>query len=49
MIKIALIEDEPSIKKEITCLIEQETDTEIVGWSSNVKPAVQLINSTCHL
>lgn len=43
MIKIAIIEDEPAVRKEITYLIEQETDTQIIGWSADVKNAVKLI------
>lgn len=43
MITIAIIEDEPVVRKEITYLIEQERDTLLVGWSDNVKSAVKLI------
>lgn len=43
MIKIAIIEDEPTVRKEITYLIQQQPDTQIVGWSADVKNAVKLI------
>lgn len=43
MITIAIIEDEPVVRKEITYLIEQERDTLLVGWSDNVKSAVKLV------
>lgn len=43
-IKIAIIEDEPAIRNEISFLIEQESDTEIVGWSDNVDEAVLLLD-----
>ena len=43
MIKIAIIEDEPAVRKEITYLIRQEPDIQIVGWSADVKNAVKLI------
>jgi len=43
MINIAIIEDEPGVRKEITYLIEQESDTHIVGWSADVKNVWKLI------
>ena len=43
MINIAIIEDEPAVRKEIIYLIEQETDMQIVGWSADIKNAVKLI------
>lgn len=43
MIKIAIIEDEPAVRKEITYLIEQESDTKIIGWSADVENTVKLI------
>ncbi|MDR6969532.1 two-component system LytT family response regulator [Flavobacterium arsenatis] len=45
MITIAIIEDEPAIRKEISFLIEQEPDTHLLGWSDNVKDAVKLISN----
>ena len=44
-IKIAIIEDEPAIRNEISFLVEQEPDTEILGWSDNVNDAVQLLDN----
>ncbi len=43
MISIAIIEDEPAVRKEISFLIQQEPDTEIIGWSDSVQTAIQLI------
>ncbi len=43
MITVAIIEDEPAVRKEITYLVQQEDHTEIVGWSDNVKAALTLI------
>ena len=43
MISIAIIEDEPAVRKEISFLIQQEADTELIGWSDSVQTAVQLI------
>ena len=45
MIKIAIIEDEPAIRNEISFLVEQESDTHIVGWSDNVSDAVRLLDN----
>ncbi|MDR2235887.1 MAG: LytTR family DNA-binding domain-containing protein [Chryseobacterium sp.] len=43
MISIAIIEDEPAVRKEISYLIKQEPDTELIGWSDSVQTAVKLI------
>ncbi|TJZ61503.1 response regulator transcription factor [Sphingobacterium olei] len=43
MIKIAIIEDEPAVRKEISYLVQQEEDVELIGWSDNVSSAIQLI------
>ncbi|WP_062699577.1 LytR/AlgR family response regulator transcription factor [Chryseobacterium indologenes] len=43
MISIVIIEDEPAVRKEISFLIHQEADTELVGWSDSVQTAIQLI------
>ncbi|MEH7888702.1 LytTR family DNA-binding domain-containing protein [Elizabethkingia meningoseptica] len=43
MISVAIIEDEPAIRKEINYLIQQEADTELIGWSDSVQTAVKLI------
>lgn len=43
MITVAIVEDEPIIRKEISYLVQQEPDTEIIGWSDSVKSAVKLI------
>ncbi|KPE51039.1 response regulator [Chryseobacterium indologenes] len=40
---IVIIEDEPAVRKEISFLIHQEADTELVGWSDSVQTAIQLI------
>lgn len=40
MIKVAIIEDEPAVRKEISYLVQQETDVELVGWSDTVTNAV---------
>lgn len=44
MITIAIIEDEPAVRREITYLIQQEADTVLVGWADCVKMGVQLLN-----
>ncbi|UIR54915.1 LytTR family DNA-binding domain-containing protein [Sphingobacterium sp. SRCM116780] len=44
MITIAIIEDEPAVRKEISYLVQQEVGTELVGWSDNVQNALELIN-----
>lgn len=43
MITIAIIEDEPAVRKEISYLVQQEADAGLVGWSDNVKTAIRLI------
>lgn len=43
MITIAIVEDESAVRKEMIYLIEQEADTQVVGWSADVKNAVKLI------
>ncbi|WP_407481947.1 LytR/AlgR family response regulator transcription factor [Elizabethkingia meningoseptica] len=43
MISVAIIEDEPAIRKEISYLVQQEADTELIGWSDSVQTAVKLI------
>ncbi|KAA8482429.1 LytTR family two component transcriptional regulator [Arcticibacter tournemirensis] len=43
MITIAIIEDEPAVRKEISYLIQQETDTVLSGWADNVRSAQKLI------
>ncbi|MCH5686937.1 response regulator [Niabella sp. W65] len=43
MTSIAIIEDEPAVRKEISYLIQQEEGAEIVGWSDSVKTALILI------
>lgn len=43
MITVAIIEDEPEIYKEISYLIQQEANTELIGWSDNVQAAAKLI------
>ncbi|PTT02064.1 DNA-binding response regulator [Pedobacter sp. HMWF019] len=43
MTTVAIIEDEPAIRKEISYLIQQEANTELVGWSDSVRTAVKLI------
>ncbi|WP_078779838.1 LytR/AlgR family response regulator transcription factor [Elizabethkingia meningoseptica] len=43
MISVAIIEDEPAIRKEISYLIQQEADTELIGWSDGVQTAIKLI------
>lgn len=43
MIKVAIIEDEPAVRKEITYLVGQEGDVELLGWSDNVNDAATLI------
>ncbi|RZL38467.1 MAG: response regulator transcription factor [Pedobacter sp.] len=45
MLKIAVIEDEVAIRKEITWLIKKETDIEIVGYSDKVKDGIKLIDA----
>jgi len=45
MISIAIIEDEPAVRKEISYLIQQETDTVLAGWSNSVDTAVKLIET----
>ncbi|MDM8177856.1 MULTISPECIES: LytR/AlgR family response regulator transcription factor [Olivibacter] len=43
MISVVIIEDEPAVRREISHLIQQETDTKLVGWSDNVPAAVKVI------
>ncbi len=43
MITVAIIEDESAVREGISYLIEQETDTRLIGWSDNVTNAVKLI------
>ncbi|PWG79226.1 LytR/AlgR family response regulator transcription factor [Pararcticibacter amylolyticus] len=43
MITIAIIEDEPAVRKEISYLIEQEADTILSGWADSVRAAQKLI------
>lgn len=43
MIKVAIIEDEPAVRKEIIYLVQQEADIELLGWSDNVVDAAALI------
>ncbi|WP_312187965.1 LytTR family DNA-binding domain-containing protein [Sphingobacterium sp.] len=43
MITVAIIEDEPAVRKEISYLVQQETDTELIGWGDSVGTAVKLI------
>jgi len=47
MIKIAIIEDEPAIRNEMTWLVQQEKDTILLGWSDNVQDAIRLIENEC--
>jgi len=44
MLTIAIIEDEVAIRKEITWLLERAPDVKIVGYSTNVKDAIKLID-----
>lgn len=46
MIKIVIIEDEPAVRKEISFLIGQETDTELLGWADRVATAQKLLTAT---
>lgn len=46
MIAVALIEDEPAVRKEIIYLLEQEPDISLSGWSNSVKTAINLIEDT---
>lgn len=43
MITIAIIEDEPAVRKEVSYLVQQEADAEVVGWGDSVKTALALI------
>lgn len=43
MITVAIIEDEPIVRKEITYLVEAEKDVVLVGWADNVKAAAKLL------
>jgi len=43
MITVAIIEDEPAIRREISYLIQQEAHTDLVGWSDSVQGAIALI------
>ncbi|WP_077436224.1 LytR/AlgR family response regulator transcription factor [Sphingobacterium sp. CZ-UAM] len=43
MITVAIIEDEPAVRKEISYLIQEETDTALIGWSDSVRTAAKLI------
>ncbi|WP_398455758.1 LytR/AlgR family response regulator transcription factor [Sphingobacterium thalpophilum] len=43
MITVAMIEDEPAIRKEIAYLLEQEKDIEVVGWADSVTTAIKLM------
>lgn len=43
MITVAIIEDEPAVRKEIAYLIQQETNTELVGWADSVHKAIKLL------
>ena len=44
MLTIAIIEDEVAIRKEVTWLLERAPDVKIVGYSTNVKDAIKLID-----
>ncbi|MCL7987070.1 LytTR family DNA-binding domain-containing protein [Sphingobacterium sp. lm-10] len=43
MIKVVIIEDEPAVRKEISYLVQQETDMELIGWTDNVCDATTLL------
>lgn len=43
IIKIAIIEDEPAVRKEISFLIGLEKDAELLGWADSVRTAQNLI------
>ena len=45
MISIAIIEDEPAVRKEISYLIQQEADTVLAGWGNSVDTGVKLIET----
>ncbi|MCZ4244141.1 LytR/AlgR family response regulator transcription factor [Pedobacter punctiformis] len=45
MFTLAIIEDEMAIRKELTWLLESESDIKIVGHSDNVKDALSLIET----
>lgn len=45
MIKVVIIEDEPAIRNEITYLLQQEIDVQLMGWSDHVDAAKQLITA----
>ncbi|MFD2969232.1 LytR/AlgR family response regulator transcription factor [Sphingobacterium bambusae] len=43
MMTLAIIEDEPAVRREITYLVEQESDVELIGWADTVRTARKLI------
>ena len=43
MIKVVIIEDEPAVRNEITYLVQQESDLELIGWSDNVGDSKTLL------
>lgn len=46
MLTVAIIEDEPAIRKEITWMLEQQPDIHIAGSGAKVAEAVLLISET---